>query len=395
MPAQLSATPGHAASAVQQILNPASATKGLATAADTPAGDHAPSFAALFRQLAARQMSEDAGQIALALQTDPAATTGTPGDTIDALNALLPFMENFGMLPSGGESDEAPSDPSALLAPEDLAVPLAGPMTDGTAITAAELPAVEENSIATALAATTAADDAAEGVGDGMLDLSNENPALTGTQAGRNAHGTESGRGREFAAQLVAAIENSKEGAQMEGVRTPGSTSAAVQQVMAATPPNGAAPTGATTPLQIAQPVGTAGWGEEVGSRIVWMANRMESRAELVLTPPQMGRVEVSLTISGDQASANFVSANPVVREALESALPRLREVLADAGIQLGQAQVGAENPGQSAHGDKNGDNPGFDRAGNRDAGPLHVTESGMSSPAGLKSGRGLVDVFA
>ena len=121
----------------------------------------------------------------------------------------------------------------------------------------------------------------------------------------------------------------------------------------------------------------------------------MESRAELVLNPPQMGRVEVSLSISGDQATASFVSANPTVREALEAAMPRLREILADAGIQLGQAQVGAENPHQSAQQEKNADNFGFDRATQSTEGPQQASTTAPSASSGLKIGRGLVDVFA
>ena len=403
MPAHLSAAPGHAASAAQNILHPASAAaSGLATAADTPAGDHAPSFAALFRQLAAAQSAGDAGRIVIALQEAPLAAPEEA--TTDALSALLPFLEGMGMIQTGSDVTDtsAAEDPMALLAAETSVTPLAVPVTD-TAITAATLPTEDGDAEGTGIAPASSpvlplSEDAADTVASGITDPQNEKTALAATQAGvqtGQAQGAESGRGREFAAQLVAAIENSREGAQTEGGRTPGSTSAAVHQVLAATPSNGSAHSASAATLQVAPPVGTPGWSEEVGNRIVWMANRMESRAELVLTPPQMGRVEVSLTISGDQASANFVSANPAVREALESALPRLREVLADAGIQLGQAQVGAENSGQSARSDKNGDNPGFDRAGERDAGLLQMTEMDMSSPAGLKSGRGLVDVFA
>ncbi|MDX9993752.1 MAG: flagellar hook-length control protein FliK [Rhodocyclaceae bacterium] len=395
MPANLSAASGQAVSAVQNILHPASAAaSGLATAADTPAGDQAPSFAALFRQLAARQLSGDDAPITLRLQADAvAATVGPEAEASDALTALLPFLEGMGMLPSDGATpatgQQEAEDLAAQLSTEDVASSLAVPLAAAPAITAATLPEDIDTPAADARSLL-----AAGASGEAIQD--SHTADMTAAQADRlvqtatQAAGSDTGRGREFAAQLVAAIDASK-----EGTHAPGSTSAAVHQVLAATPSHGNTPAVPATPLQIAQPVGTPGWGEEVGNRIVWMANRMESRAELVLTPPQMGRVEVSLTISGDQASANFASANPAVRDALEAALPRLREVLADAGIQLGQAQVGAENPGQTAREDKNGDNPGFDRAGERDAGPLRMTETGMSSPAGLKSGRGLVDVFA
>lgn len=148
--------------------------------------------------------------------------------------------------------------------------------------------------------------------------------------------------------------------------------------------------------LPVASPVGAPQWNQELGDKIVWMSNRQESRAELVLTPPQMGRVEVSLTVNGDQASAIFTSANPAVRDALEAAMPRLREVMAEAGIQLGQAQVGAENSRQSAQQEKNGDNFASGRQGANTDTALPQTMPGSSlADADLKVGRGLVDVFA
>lgn len=110
--------------------------------------------------------------------------------------------------------------------------------------------------------------------------------------------------------------------------------------------------------LRIGAPVGTDHWDTAVGNSLVVMSSRLDGRAELVLTPPQLGRIEVSLSVKGDDASVSFISASPVVREALENAMPRLREILADAGITLGQTQVGSESPGQSAKDSQNRDNP-------------------------------------
>lgn len=87
-------------------------------------------------------------------------------------------------------------------------------------------------------------------------------------------------------------------------------------------------------------PVRSPGFASELGEKVVWLAGRQGQVAELSLNPPQMGAVEVRLSLSGGEAGAQFFSANPVVREALEAALPRLRELLAQAGISLGEAQV-------------------------------------------------------
>ncbi|MDP2808797.1 MAG: flagellar hook-length control protein FliK [Rhodocyclaceae bacterium] len=146
--------------------------------------------------------------------------------------------------------------------------------------------------------------------------------------------------------------------------------------------------------LPVETPVGTRGWDADVGNRLVWMASRQESRADLVLNPPQMGRIEVSLSISGGEASAQFVSASPTVREALENAMPRLRELLADAGITLGQAQVGSQSAGNRENGDNSPRTPPDSLAAGGDAGPARGF-AGAPAHAWQRAGRGLVDVFA
>jgi flagellar hook-length control protein FliK len=140
-------------------------------------------------------------------------------------------------------------------------------------------------------------------------------------------------------------------------------------------------------------PVGNQGWDAEVGNHMVWMAGSQASRAELVLTPPQLGRIEISLTMSGDQATANFISASPAVREAIENAIPRLREILADAGVTLGQTQVGSEAPGQSADNGQNGDNSS--RGSGIAPGSAGLAASASAAASWTGAGRGLVDVFA
>ena len=109
--------------------------------------------------------------------------------------------------------------------------------------------------------------------------------------------------------------------------------------------------------LPVAPRVGSAEWGGAVGEKMVWMANQSHQVAELHLNPPNLGPLEVRLTINNDQASALFVSHHSAVREAIETALPRLREMLADNGIMLGNADgwLGILQPAQQASEQRNG----------------------------------------
>jgi flagellar hook-length control protein FliK len=84
----------------------------------------------------------------------------------------------------------------------------------------------------------------------------------------------------------------------------------------------------------------------------MWMLGRAQSRAELILTPPLLGKVEVSIHLNGDQSTAQFLASSQSAREALEQAMPRLRELLAQAGINLGEASVNTSAEGQTQGGE-------------------------------------------
>ena len=89
--------------------------------------------------------------------------------------------------------------------------------------------------------------------------------------------------------------------------------------------------------------VGGSGWDQGLGDKLVWMAGQKQQVAELHLNPPDLGPLKITLTLNHDQASAQFVSAHAAVREAIEAAMPRLREMLADSGITLGNANVSTD----------------------------------------------------
>jgi flagellar hook-length control protein FliK len=141
----------------------------------------------------------------------------------------------------------------------------------------------------------------------------------------------------------------------------------------------------------VASAVGTQGWNTEIGNHMVWMANSQNSRADLVLTPPDLGKIEISVTMNGDHATATFVSASPLVRDAIENAIPRLRDVLANAGVTLGQTQVGAESQRQGT--DQFRDNSFTGSAAVASGAGVNAPVAGIS--AWTTAGRGLVDVFA
>lgn len=139
----------------------------------------------------------------------------------------------------------------------------------------------------------------------------------------------------------------------------------------------------------VATPVTSPTWHEDLGSRVSMLIGKEAASAELVLTPPHLGRVEVHLSVSGDQTSATFVAATPAAREALEQALPKLREFLADAGINLTQASVGGDSQAGQGKADANRGN----RSG-QGGSAQEVTEIALPATSTRRID-GMVDTFA
>lgn len=96
--------------------------------------------------------------------------------------------------------------------------------------------------------------------------------------------------------------------------------------------------------VQVNLPMDQPKWGGEFAQKIVWLTSQQNQVAEIHLNPAHLGPVEVTLSIMQDQATAQFSSPHLAVREAIEAALPRLREMMAESGIQLGNVMVGADS---------------------------------------------------
>lgn len=73
--------------------------------------------------------------------------------------------------------------------------------------------------------------------------------------------------------------------------------------------------------------------------------------AEIRLDPPEMGSMQIRIRSDAEQAHINFVVQNQQAKEALEQSLPRLRELLAQQGIELGESSIHQGNS-QAGHGD-------------------------------------------
>nr|WP_298119958.1 flagellar hook-length control protein FliK [uncultured Pseudoxanthomonas sp.] len=124
---------------------------------------------------------------------------------------------------------------------------------------------------------------------------------------------------------------------------------------------------------------------EDVADAVRWMADQKIGHAHIKVTPNDLGTVEIRLRLEGDRVHADFSSAQADVRQALESSLPRLRDMLGQHGFQLAHADVSQQHapPSQSGtapHGESATD----------------TSDAGPETPRTVRmTARGLVDAYA
>lgn len=97
---------------------------------------------------------------------------------------------------------------------------------------------------------------------------------------------------------------------------------------------------GFTVQTAVSPMVGNEDWGKAVGQKVLWLARQNISFAQLRLDPPDLGPMQVRIHMQNDQAQVSFISQQPMVREALEQSLLRLREMFEEQGIDLGNVNV-------------------------------------------------------
>jgi flagellar hook-length control protein FliK len=99
---------------------------------------------------------------------------------------------------------------------------------------------------------------------------------------------------------------------------------------------------------RLATPVHDNKWADALAHRLVMMARDGESTAQLKLVPVELGPLDIQITVKDSEATVHFGAAHQETRQALESSLPRLRELLSAQGLQLANASVSQQSGGKN-----------------------------------------------
>ena len=160
------------------------------------------------------------------------------------------------------------------------------------------------------------------------------------------------------------------------------------QQLQTAFSRDVALPPGATPDL-VRTPVGEPAWGDRIGERVLMMAGNLTQQADIRLTPADLGPLRVRIAVEEGAANITFQSQHAVTREAIEAAMPRLREMLAENGLSLGQTSVGGD--GVAEQRERRDTEASSQSAGSEQ----EVTDEPVAERQKAVSSDGLVDTFA
>ncbi|HIF9072288.1 TPA: flagellar hook-length control protein FliK [Photobacterium damselae] len=84
--------------------------------------------------------------------------------------------------------------------------------------------------------------------------------------------------------------------------------------------------------------------GDQLADKVQMMAAKNLKQIDIRLDPPELGRMQIKLSLHDDnQASIQFQVAHQQTRDLIDQAMPRLRELLLQQGMQLAQSSVHQE----------------------------------------------------
>jgi len=94
----------------------------------------------------------------------------------------------------------------------------------------------------------------------------------------------------------------------------------------------------------VSTPLESSAWSKDFGRHIIRLAMQGQPSAEIHLNPPELGPIRITIQIHGQEAALQFSAVHLQTREAIEGAIPRLREMFAADSLSLTSASVTGEH---------------------------------------------------
>lgn len=84
-------------------------------------------------------------------------------------------------------------------------------------------------------------------------------------------------------------------------------------------------------------------WDQAVGNRLMWMINKNMNSASIRLDPPSLGKLDIKISISEGEAIINIQTEHAAVRDAIDQAASKLKEMIQNQGFNQVNVAVNQE----------------------------------------------------
>jgi flagellar hook-length control protein FliK len=105
--------------------------------------------------------------------------------------------------------------------------------------------------------------------------------------------------------------------------------------------------------LAVEIPLSHPDWSEALGHQVLWALGQGVQQAQIYLHPQDLGPVSIQIRVEDQKTHVTFSASHAATCDALQAALPQLRQMFLQQGLNLGQANILAlpqySGSGQSA----------------------------------------------
>lgn len=134
-------------------------------------------------------------------------------------------------------------------------------------------------------------------------------------------------------------------------------------------------------------------FGEILGQRLLQQINQGDWKVEIALEPADLGSIQIELEWRKGELEASFKAGQALTRDLLQDGLPRLRETLERAGIDVASVYVGDQGREQSSSG-RPGQSGSGEMKQSQSSDQGNGVEGQAADPQGLRPDNGRLDVL-
>ncbi|ARH00326.1 flagellar hook-length control protein FliK [Legionella micdadei] len=101
--------------------------------------------------------------------------------------------------------------------------------------------------------------------------------------------------------------------------------------------------------MELTQNLADPDWGDHFNQQILWLGQQKIKAAIIKINPQELGPLEVSVNVKKDDATVNITLLRAQIHEVIENAIPRLREMMAEQGLNLIQVNIESNQQRQNS----------------------------------------------